>query len=84
MLKRIQDIATTKQGPGGRSSVSGLTATVFGATGFVGRYLVNALGKSGTTVVTPYRGIEDDKRHLKVMGDLGQIVQLVLGFDVAI
>jgi hypothetical protein len=29
---------------GGRSSVGGLTVTVFGATGFVGRYLVNRLG----------------------------------------
>ncbi|KAI8843102.1 hypothetical protein BC829DRAFT_420087 [Chytridium lagenaria] len=27
-------------------------------------------------VITPYRGTDDEKRHLKVMGDLGQIVQL--------
>jgi hypothetical protein len=31
-------------GPGGRSSNSGLTATVFGATGFVGKYFVDELG----------------------------------------
>ena len=65
-----------RQGPGGRSSNSGLTATVFGATGMVGRNLVNNLGKQGTTVVTPYRGTDDDRRFLKVMGDLGKIVQL--------
>jgi hypothetical protein len=40
-----------RQGPGGRSSndgivgfTLGITATVFGATGFVGRNLVNQLG----------------------------------------
>ena len=36
-------------GPGGRSSLSGITATVFGSYGFVGRYLMNELG----TKVTP-------------------------------
>lgn len=33
-------------------------------------------GKSGSRVIVPYRD-EDDKRHLKVMGDLGQIIPLV-------
>jgi hypothetical protein len=36
-------------------------------------YLV---GKSGSRVIVPYRD-EDDKRHLKIMGDLGQIIPLV-------
>ena len=31
-------------------------------------------GKIGSQVVIPYRGCELDYRHLKVMGDLGQIV----------
>jgi hypothetical protein len=34
-----------KFGPGGRSSNSGVTATVFGAYGFIGRYFINELGK---------------------------------------
>jgi hypothetical protein len=37
-------------GPGGRSSVSGATATVFGATGFIGKYVVNELARNGTQV----------------------------------
>lgn len=60
---------------GGRSSVSGHTVTVFGATGFLGRYLVSKLAKDGTQVIVPYRD-EDSKRHLKVAGDLGQVVPL--------
>lgn len=60
---------------GGRSSVSGHVATVFGCTGFLGRYLVDRLAQKGTQVIVPYR-FEDDKRHLKVMGDLGQIVPM--------
>jgi len=58
-----------------RNSVSGSIATVFGATGFLGRYLVSKLAKVGTQVVVPYRD-EDEKRHLKLLGDLGQIVPL--------
>jgi len=55
--------------------VSGHVATVFGCTGFLGRYLVHKLAKAGTQVVVPFRE-EDEKRHLKVTGDLGQIVPL--------
>lgn len=62
------------RGGGGRSSFSGVTASVFGATGFLGRYVVNALGRIGSTVVVPYRGDELSARHLKPMGDLGQII----------
>ncbi|WWD22150.1 hypothetical protein CI109_106639 [Kwoniella shandongensis] len=60
---------------GGRSSDSGHTVTVFGCTGFLGRYLVQKLARQGTQVVIPYRD-EDEKRRLKIMGDLGQIVPL--------
>ncbi|ORY15900.1 NADH-ubiquinone oxidoreductase-like protein 40 kDa subunit [Clohesyomyces aquaticus] len=60
---------------GGRSSLGGYTATVFGATGFLGRYIVNRLARSGCTVVVPFRE-EMTKRHLKVAGDLGRVVFL--------
>ena len=62
------------RGSGGRSSVSGVVATVFGSTGFLGRYVVNQLGRIGSQVIVPYRGDELAARHLKLMGDLGQIV----------
>lgn len=75
----LQDIAITRTGkpiirlPGGRSSLGGHTATVFGATGFLGRYIVNRLARAGNTVVVPFRE-EMAKRHLKVTGDLGRVV----------
>lgn len=62
------------RGSGGRSSVSGISATVFGATGFLGRYVINQLGRIGSQVTAVYRGDELHSRHLKLMGDLGQIV----------
>ncbi|WPK23054.1 hypothetical protein PUMCH_000278 [Australozyma saopauloensis] len=59
-------------GQGGRSSRTGYTATVFGASGFLGRYLTSKLARHGTSVVVPFR---DDmkKRFLKVTGDLGVV-----------
>ncbi|KAL8840234.1 MAG: hypothetical protein Q9170_001441 [Blastenia crenularia] len=55
--------------------VQGHTATVFGATGFLGRYIVHRLASRGCTVVVPFRE-EMAKRHLKVTGDLGRVVFL--------
>lgn len=70
-------VPITRAGPptGGRSALSGHVATVFGCTGYLGRYLVSKLAKEGTQVIVPYRD-EDEKRILKVMGDLGQVVPL--------
>lgn len=47
---------------------------MFGCTGFLGRYVVYNFGRIGTQTVIPYRGEESSYTHLKVMGDLGQIV----------
>lgn len=75
----LSDIAITRTGKpiirteGGRSSLGGHTATVFGATGQLGRYIVNRLARQGCTVVVPFRE-EMTKRHLKVTGDLGRVV----------
>ncbi|XP_036920591.1 NADH dehydrogenase [ubiquinone] 1 alpha subcomplex subunit 9, mitochondrial [Sturnira hondurensis] len=68
--------ALIPHGKGGRSSVSGVVATVFGATGYLGRYVVNHLGRMGSQVIIPYRCDTYDTMHLRPMGDLGQIIFL--------
>ena len=49
-----------------RSSFSGSVATVFGATGCIGRGVTNKLGKIGTQMVLPYHGEHYDFMRLKV------------------
>ncbi|KAJ1677781.1 Protein-lysine N-methyltransferase efm5, partial [Spiromyces aspiralis] len=69
-----------RRGGHGRQSWNGSTATVFGCSGFLGRYLVTRLAATGTRVVLPYRGEPDAVRHLKLTGDLGMVTPLE--FDV--
>ncbi|XP_048511077.1 NADH dehydrogenase [ubiquinone] 1 alpha subcomplex subunit 9, mitochondrial isoform X2 [Athalia rosae] len=66
--------AAFKRGTGGRSSFNGVVCTVFGNTGFLGRYVCNKLGKTGTQMILPYRGDHYDSMRLKVTGDLGQVL----------
>lgn len=72
----IRGADVLRAGSGGRSSVSGVTATIFGCSGFVGRYIAQSLGATGTRLVLPYRCDDIDVQHLRVMGDLGMIVPL--------
>eukprot|EP00892_Ulva_mutabilis_P007121 jgi/Ulvmu1/4781/UM020_0066.1 len=65
-----------RSGSGGRQSVSGVVATVFGATGFLGRYVVSLIGEGGGRAVCPHRCDDLDMQHLRPMGDLGNIVTL--------
>ncbi|CAB3225005.1 unnamed protein product [Arctia plantaginis] len=74
------NLAAYKRGTGGRSSFNGIVATVFGCTGFVGRYVCNKLGKIGTQMILPYRGDFYDAQRLKTAGDLGQV--LFTPFDI--
>lgn len=46
-------LSAMKKGTGGRSSFNGVVATVFGSSGFLGRYVCNQLGKIGTQVSVP-------------------------------
>lgn len=55
------------------AQISGVTATIFGPSGFLGRYFVQALARQGSQVVCPYRCDDLDVQHLRVMGDLGQV-----------
>jgi len=60
----------------GRSGVSGITATIFGSTGFLGKYVVNKFGQVGTRCILPHRGDEiagNEVQRLKLAGDLGAI-----------
>ena len=50
IITQQQSLHVDHRGTGGRSSVSGVIATVFGATGFTGRYIVNRLGQRGSQV----------------------------------
>lgn len=89
--------AMIRRNLGGRNSNNGLTVTVFGATGFLGRYVCAELGAIGTTLQIPYRGEELEVRHLRPMSDLGMqathtfsprdqesIMQAVRGSDVVV
>lgn len=63
-----------KRGTGYRSSFNGLIVTVFGATGFIAKSVVNNLAKCGSQVICPYRGDSFFTKNLKLAGDLGQIL----------
>ncbi|KAJ2608743.1 Protein-lysine N-methyltransferase efm5 [Coemansia sp. RSA 1285] len=64
------------RGAYGRQSWNGQTATVFGCSGFLGRYVVARLAREGTKVIVPYRGITENIRYLKPTGDLGMIIPM--------
>ena len=61
-------------GKGGRHSNADRTIAIFGATGFLGRYVVNALGRSGWTIHIACRGDDMEWRHLKPLVDYGKLV----------
>lgn len=72
--ERKPNLAAYKRGTGGRSSFNGIVATVFGCSGFVGRYVCNRLGKIGTQLILPHRNDHYDCCRLKCAGDLGQVL----------
>jgi len=63
---------------GQRDSVSGIVATVFGASGLVGPHVVSRLARIGSHVIIPYRDDGWNVRELKCMGALGKVNLLPL------
>ncbi|KAJ2852592.1 Protein-lysine N-methyltransferase efm5 [Coemansia brasiliensis] len=85
LLKRGKSDVTVRKTTGdvlvgrgtyGRQSWNGQTATVFGCSGFLGRYVVARLAREGTKVIIPYRGLSEYIRHLRPTGDLGMIIPM--------
>ncbi|KAJ8675842.1 hypothetical protein QAD02_011628 [Eretmocerus hayati] len=66
--------ASLKRGTGGRGSFNGIVATIFGCSGFFGKFVANRLGKIGTQLILPYRGDHYDVAPMKLCGDLGQVL----------
>lgn len=73
--------SNSAMGPPGRSSNSGKVITIFGATGFLGRYVVDALGRSGSSLIVSTRDDDMSWRHLKPLCDLGKIVPAYVRLD---
>jgi NADH dehydrogenase (ubiquinone) 1 alpha subcomplex subunit 9 len=56
---------------GGRSGVNNKSVAIFGASGFLGKYVTSEFGTAGYMGHLPNRGCELEMRHLKPMFDLG-------------
>lgn len=59
-------------GPGGRSSEAALKVALFGASGFLGKYVSAELGTNGYMGYFANRGDDMEMRHCKLSFDLGR------------
>jgi len=71
-VPEIPDRRIGEGGPGGRSSNAGVKVAVFGAGGFLGRYVCCKLGTNGALAYLGNRGDDFEMRHIRPMFDLGR------------
>eukprot|EP00573_Skeletonema_grethae_P002481 CAMPEP_0201685452 /NCGR_PEP_ID=MMETSP0578-20130828/195_1 /ASSEMBLY_ACC=CAM_ASM_000663 /TAXON_ID=267565 /ORGANISM="Skeletonema grethea, Strain CCMP 1804" /LENGTH=393 /DNA_ID=CAMNT_0048169337 /DNA_START=55 /DNA_END=1236 /DNA_ORIENTATION=+ len=71
-LPRITERRPDETGRGGRASDAGVKVALFGATGFLGRYVSSGLGSNGTLTYIGTRGDEFAYRHLRPHYELGR------------
>mmetsp|Transcript_9459 Transcript_9459/g.13899 ORF Transcript_9459/g.13899 Transcript_9459/m.13899 type:complete len:391 (-) Transcript_9459:78-1250(-) len=72
IVPRILDRREDETGPGGRGSDAGLKVAVFGASGFLGRYVCSHLGTNGFMTYLGNRGDDLEMRFLKPNFELGR------------
>jgi NADH dehydrogenase (ubiquinone) 1 alpha subcomplex subunit 9 len=72
VLPRVTPKRATEAGPGGRSSNAGVKVAIFGASGFLGRYVCFDLGQNGVLAYLGNRGDDLEMRYIKPMFDLGR------------
>jgi NADH dehydrogenase (ubiquinone) 1 alpha subcomplex subunit 9 len=70
---------------GGRNSISGIRATVFGATGFLGPFIGASMGYIGSDLIFPHchtYSFDDHVKELKLCGTSGQaFIVRAMDFD---
>eukprot|EP00543_Licmophora_paradoxa_P007704 CAMPEP_0202458898 /NCGR_PEP_ID=MMETSP1360-20130828/28665_1 /ASSEMBLY_ACC=CAM_ASM_000848 /TAXON_ID=515479 /ORGANISM="Licmophora paradoxa, Strain CCMP2313" /LENGTH=395 /DNA_ID=CAMNT_0049079655 /DNA_START=53 /DNA_END=1240 /DNA_ORIENTATION=- len=71
-IPRITERRAGEGGPGGRASDAAVKIAIFGATGFLGRYVCCELGTNGVLAYIANRGDEFEIRHLRTSFDLGR------------
>jgi len=71
-MPRITERRPNETGHGGRGSDAGVKVAVFGATGFLGRYVCCHLGTSGIMTYIGSRGDDFSHRHLRPNFELGR------------
>jgi len=72
-MPRVTERRENEAGPGGRSSNAGVTVAVFGASGFLGRYVCANCGTNAVKTYVGNRGDEFEMRYLNTMFDLGRL-----------